>query len=334
MITEIVSPFFTGVAVALAVASPAEWAVHRYMLHPKKRNRINRNSARGHSDIHHKAYRGPAHYYQDVTNEHAVIHFSSGDVGLIHSAAAITGFVIDRAYAAIAQKPNFDAKDLAFVGGVVSGTLAYYASYEISHHYMHVIGQRRKAINEVLGNSIQGISDGKLRFSKPLLDDICNSIELHVDNNAGRARPNSFSFDSTLIDRLEEQISYNRITVGAEISVPDDFSQATLDEVTDKMLNIEEKYRSSLSLLKKPLYWLERKVQKTLRAFPLFKYLDNHHFVHHYAWMENLNVVAPVADFFLGTETKCSKSFLEENHLYWLCPNSIDTVKFPIPERV
>ena len=183
---EMIQSFIAGTAVSLSIGSPAEWAVHKYMLHasPRARRRVPfiEGSARGHNDIHHKAYNGPEHYYRDVTNEHEIIHFSPSDVGIIAAASAVVGAAIDRAIALAANAPEFKAENASFVAGAVAGTLAYYGVYEFTHHYMHVIGERRLAINRVLGDTIQGGQrDGMLRFSKPLLDDICNTVEAHID---------------------------------------------------------------------------------------------------------------------------------------------------------
>ncbi len=294
---------------------------------------MNRASARGHSDIHHKAYRGPAHYYRDVTNEHATIHFSLGDVGRITGISAGVGFAVDRAYSALNKRSDFNLADGAFIAGTVAGTLAYYACYEFSHHYMHVIGQRRLSINRVLGNIIQGESDEKLRFSKPLLDDICNAVEVHVDTRVGKSQP-SFSIDAALVRRLEEQIEYNRELGKATIALAENDGNQILASTAGEMLEREEKYRASLSLLKKPLYWLDRQVQRQLRASPVFQYVDNHHFVHHMQWLNNLNVVFPLMDVVARTKVDSSRAFLEENKQYWPCPNSAETAKFSIPELV
>lgn len=333
MIEEAVRAFFGGVALSLSVSSPVEWAVHRYLLHPKKINFLNEKSERGHARIHHKAYstkNGAAHYYRDITNEHAVIHFSLGDVGLIHGISAAVGLGIDRAYAYLSEKNDFSVNDGAFIGGVVGGSCIYYLAYEISHHYMHVIGKRRKTINEVLGNSLQSTPDGQLRFSKPLLDDICSDVEWHVDRNVGK-RQATYSFDSALIERFEQQAEYNRAQ--GVINVPVS-AQETLDKVTNDMVEREENLRASFGIFKKRLYWIDRKIQKQLRSSPVFQYLDNHHFIHHYQWLNNLNVVFPLADCVLGTNVDSSRKFLDDNKLYWLCPNSPDTIPFPIPELV
>jgi len=89
-----------------------------------------------------------------------------------------------------------------------------------------------------------------------------------------------------------------------------------------------------LSIFQKLLYWGERKIQKQFRSSPIFQYLDNHHFIHHYQWLNNLNVVFPLADYILRTKVDSSREFLEKEKLYWLCPNSPDKTPFLIPEPV
>ncbi|HSU72281.1 MAG TPA: hypothetical protein VLJ21_00345, partial [Candidatus Binatia bacterium] len=209
-IGSVIANFAAGVATPLFVlGSPTEWAVHRYLLHPETRNCLNRGSARGHNDLHHGAYNGPAHYYRDVTNEHEVIHFSPGDVSVIAAGGAVIGTALDRARAFVDKQP-FGERNIAFIAGALAGTMAYYVAYEFTHHYMHVIGQRRHAINHELGRFIQGEPDGNLRFSKPLLDDICNHVERYADQNAGRAYPAAGDAPEALTSRLEQQLAYNQ----------------------------------------------------------------------------------------------------------------------------
>ena len=157
----------------------AEWGVHYYMLHrpKKKRNFLNRASSYAHHDVHHAAFMGPAHYYRDVTNEHETIPFSGGDVALILGVGGGAGFIAHKANDLVNGTSALNMGDLGAVAGMVTASIIGYAGYEYVHHKFHVIGPRRLAINRTLGDLLQEERDGKLRFTKPLLDDICNVIE-------------------------------------------------------------------------------------------------------------------------------------------------------------
>ena len=331
--------FAAGVALPLFVlGSPTEWLVHRYLLHPEKRNFLNRASGIGHNDKHHGAYSGPEHYYRDVTNEHEIIHFSKGDVSLIAVGGLAVGTALDRVRS-LSEKQPFGTNNVAFLAGMLTGTMAYYVAYEFTHHYMHVIGQRRLAINRTLGTLIQESSDGNLRFSKPLLDDICNEVEWRVDRFAGKDVPDIHYFPKNLIERLETQLNYNR-THEADaragkplVLLPKGDEEKALEELTELMINRETQYRAQLTRYQRFKYSIERYVQKQLRGSGTFQYIDNHHFVHHYQYKKNLNVVFPLADKIFGTQVDSSKKCLEENKTYWICLNSPDVKKFELEPK-
>ena len=328
MIGETVDSFFKGLGLSLAVSSPAEWAVHKYILHatPKSRRIIKfiEDSSRGHNDNHHGAYKGPAHYYRDITNENEIIHFAPGDVGVIAGISGLVGATIDATYSALTKKdltPN--TSDASFVTGFVTGTMAYYLTYEFTHHYMHVIGQRRLEINRVLGDTIQGgveNRDGNLRLSKPLLDDICNSVETQVDLNIKR-ESSDWRFDDSLVDRLKTQLEMGKTSKPSRTTAfYDDISPNDVLETTaDTLLDFERKSPHSI---------VSRKVQSVLRSSSIFKYLDNHHFFHHFRYGNNLNVVFPAMDVAMGTKVNSSQRVLESETRYWLCPNSPDISPF------
>ena len=128
VIQQLVSSFFGGVAFSLVISPPVEWSVHRWMLHPKSTNVLNRDSHRGHTKIHHEAYKGPAHYYQDATNKHAVIHFAKADIGKIAGIASMVGLAVDRGYAALSQQSDFKAENGAFIAGTVAGAMVAYGA--------------------------------------------------------------------------------------------------------------------------------------------------------------------------------------------------------------
>jgi len=313
------SPFVSlliGILASLSVCSPVEWLVHRFLLHPKKRNWLNRASARGHNDIHHKAYKGPEHYYRDATNEHTILHFSFGDVVLIASIAGIGGLIANRAFSLIVGSFGFSIGDLLFILGMILGTMIYYACYEFSHHFMHVIGARRREINMLLGNSIQKLPDGKLRFSKPLLDDICNAVEKRAKFGE--------EFEANLIIRLENQIENNRKI--ASVDVGKNKGKEILEKIAGKI--------SNFSNSEKELYFFGPNFQSFLRSSIVFQKLDDHHFVHHHMWLNNLNVVLPVMDFIMKTKVNSSKEFLENTESYFLCPNSPNEEKFILPPKL
>lgn len=344
MVLDMAVSFFSGLGASVICASPVEWGIHKYILHATPKNRRKSKflstAAHSHNDKHHGAYRGPAHYYRDVTNENEIIHFSKGDVATIAGCSAVVGGMMDAAYSILAQKdltPN--SNDAAFVLGVVAGTMGCYGCYEFTHNYMHVIGERRLKINRVLGDEIQGgreKRDGNLRFSKPLLDDLCNEIELQVDGNI-RKRKESFYFEDFLVERLEDQIGYNigrEGTARPNMAVNSDDALEVLHVTVDSLLEREREYRGSLNGKEKVKDWIDRRIQRTLRASSLFQYLDHHHFLHHYKYGKNLNVAFPVADFIFGTKENSSRATLEQNKRYWLCPNSPDSELFVAREEV
>ena len=331
MIGDLVGPFSLGMGISLAVSSPIEWAIHKYLLHamPKnrQRNKFIENASRSHNDNHHGAYKGPEHYYRDITNENEVIHFSKSDVGIIAGISAVAGGIMTSGYSAMKWQ-NLDISDGVFISGVVAGSMAYYGLYEFFHHYMHVIGQRRLQINRVLGDSIQGgieKRDGNLRLSKPLLDDICNEVEYMVDTSIKKRT--KFELEKGLIQRLDSQIEYNTKTrkegISSSIS-----SREVIDSTIDIMIEREINYRNRIGTQERINHWGQRKIQSFLRNSAIFRYIDNHHFLHHYRYGKNLNVVFPLMDFIMGTKTRSSKENLENNKKFWLCPNSPDVEVF------
>lgn len=330
MVIDLVGYFCLGAGVSATIGSPIEWKIHKDLLHasPKSRKKVSfiENASRGHNDNHHGAYKAPEHYYRDLTNENEVLHFSKKDVGLIAGISAVFGSAIDGAYSLISQKTDFGVRDIAFVSGVVSGAMAYYGCYEFIHHYMHVIGERRLAINRVMGDVIQGGDrDGGLRISKPLLDDICTAVEADVDRNFKKAKPvYRVTEDKGLISRLHSQLDKNDANVNVSPSSGSEILHATAEE----MLEQERTLRESMSTRKRARHRLNRSAQRLLRTSKVFRYLDNHHFLHHRYWMKNLNVVLPIADVALGSEVDCSREVLESERKYWLCPNSPDIEVF------
>ena len=329
MLESLVS-FAGGVGFGLAAGSPVEWTIHKYLLHAKKRNFITSKPARAHTDEHHAGYKGPEHYYKDMTNEHVVSHFSAGDVGLIGGIAALTGIGINRAYDALtgSVSKGMEIKDWAFVGGVVAGTLGYYACYESIHALMHHQGERRFTITNMLGDKVQGErADGKLRLSKPLLDDICDRIEKDVEIYRNSDWEDlTFSYNPSLINRLEDQIDGQRERAHIYISRGD--SEELLNEVTRGIAEMEDEKELEYGSMKKSLISIKKNIGRKLRSLPFFASLDNHHFLHHDKYGKNLNVVLPAMDCVMGTKVDSSRDMLEKNKRLWLCPNSPDIVPF------
>jgi len=332
--------FLGGVGFALSIGSPVEWGIHKYILHgtPKQRKMLDfiKNASVAHNDKHHGAFKGPAHYYRDITNEQEVIHFSKKDVGIIAGIAGAVGLATDRAYCALAGNNSFNGNDAAFIAGTVAGTMAYYGTYEFTHHYMHDIGKRRLEINRTLGDIVQGNErDGNLRYSKPLLDSLGNIVEFYVDEHRSQKR-NEFYFEQFLVNGLEKQTKINKendFEINHEraiVAVAENTSADTLNELTIEMVRKEKELVSSMSNSEKVKYLFQRKIQKCLRRSEIFQYIDDHHFIHHYKYGSNLNVVFPLADWIMGTKKDSSRAELEINQKYWLCPNSPDTERFSI----
>lgn len=318
-----------------ALAMPlVERTVHRWWLHAKKNEIIevklgpielspNKASTKGHTE-HHLTHRGPAHYYHDITNEHNVIHFAKGDVVTLEAVFSGLAAATETAYSVIANQPAFTPRTALFAAGAAVATFGGWFTYEVFHHYMHVIGKRRLAINRELGNIVQGRqSDDNLRFSKILLDDIGTVVEDHVDKYVGKSAPD-ISLDDSLVKRFAGQIAYNKYEsdLSPVVAVDEKSARGILVELAYKMLKREQRIRSSLSGTSKVRYWLDRKMQSQMRHSYIFKKLDNHHFMHHYEWYKNLNVVFPFMDKIMGTKVDSSVEALENNKKYWLCPNS------------
>ena len=204
----VLTAFVAGTGIALAASSPVEWAIHKYILHAPPKHRTTkfiRHAAIAHNDDHHGAFKSPQHYYRDVTNEHVTVHFGKKDVALIAAITGAAGVGMHAAYQTIAEgQVEANPSGLLFVGGMVAGAMLYYGAYEFTHHYMHVIGERRMTINKEFGNRLQdGNADGNLRFPKPVLDDFCNAVEDSLDKPQ-RHSPNQ------VIPVLEEYVDHNR----------------------------------------------------------------------------------------------------------------------------
>ena len=274
------TPGLISFGIGATSMSYIEWLVHKLMLHDiqdkegkSKLGPISKNSTHSHHDIHHGAYRGNQHYYQDITNEDEVIHFSKKYVAIIESMAGLAGLAVNRVYT------QFTMTDHGLNSGDITGPLGFmlaatigYAGYEISHHYMHVIGKRRLAINNELGDAIQGTRDGNLRLSKPVLDQIGNAIEDYVDENIQQGHPAKLTVPQDLIGTVNEQIEINRQR--QDVNLLDTPLEEVLVYVAEKMFKREQEIRDSLDKKDAAKYWLDRKVQKLFRGSetPIGKY--------------------------------------------------------------
>lgn len=335
--------FLAGLIPGLILISPTEWLVHKYLLHVPKEQRkwFNKASSFAHNDVHHAAFKGPAHYYRDIVNEHVVIHFHPKHVAFIFVAALTTGVAVNRLYTFfILSDMSFSLADGAFVLGLVLAAAVGYLGYEINHHYMHVIGERRLTINRVLGDLLQGGKkqrDGNLRFSKPLLDTLCNAVEQCVDRYASARKSVSFSFDPLLVERFKEQMQYNMEVL--KVHLENASGQSVLEETAHIMLEREKIKRSSLGTLRRMRYSIDRKIQWLFRGSHFFfgkyfRHIDNNHFMHHHRNDINLNVFLTWADKVFGTRRDSSPRALEQNKEYWLCPNSPDIQPFSLGNEV
>jgi len=329
--------YASALVAGLVALSPAEWKVHKKLLHAPKKERTwyNRASSYAHHDVHHAAFMGPAHYYRDITNEHEVIHFSPRDVGVILGIGGIAGFLGHKVYDLTQGRVALNEGDLAATAGFTTAAAIGYLGYELTHHYMHVIGKRRLAINRTLGDLLQEQRDGKLRFTKPLLDDICNAIEENVDANVkGSIWP--VRYNRTLEDRFNEQVERNRTELGNEIkNIP---FNVLMEQIAYEMTDREREVRTDLTTKwQRFKYACGRKTQKTFRGSGkiigwYLKRIDNHHFVHHYNYTKNLNVFLIWADHLFGTKMDSSVKTLDTWHKkHLLCPNSPDEEPFVRP---
>jgi len=163
---------------------------------------------------------------------------------------------------------------------------------------------------------------------------VCNQMEFQLDRNYKRKKP-EFHFEDSLIQRLERQIGYNleRQDISQpNMSADSDDALEVLHVTTNSLLERERNYRDSLNTGGKIKNLFGRRIQKNLRVSPLFQYIDNNHFIHHYKYGKNLNVVFPISDIIFGTKEDSTISTLEENRRYWLCPNSPDVQPFVVRE--
>jgi hypothetical protein len=333
MLIETLASTGIGAGVALALAPWAEWAVHKYLLHasPRMRQKVRfiENASRGHNDNHHGAYRGPDHYYRDSTNEDETIHFALSDVGVIGLFALATGAGVSAIHNVATQKGHFDGRDLALVGGTVLGTMAYYGA--------HVIGDRRMHILQTLGDTIQGGAierDGMLRFSKPILDDICNSIEYVVDKGGAVHERVGAETIAIFQKQIEENAIRKKQGKLGPARVATDNVGAIIGQVVTETNERERTYREKLTGLGRIAYAVQRVAGRRMRDSRVFQYMDDHHFLHHFKYGANLNVVAPLADMLFGTKLDSSREALNNERRYWLCPNPVDMAKFERKERV
>jgi len=322
---------------AIPVASLSEWVLHKYGLHMPKEKRAGKplyiiNMAEAHHDEHHRAFKGPAHYYRDVTNEDAVSEFSANDHKRIRNYSVATGIAGALAIDAIqGQAPGLVT---AVSAALFAGTaILYDHTYEFTHHYMHEIGERRLHINRKLGEYVQGgESDGRLRLSKPLLDDICTIIDNYVDKTTQLTRE-PFAFSPDITDKLRWQIAVNRERQRPRIETLPGSEAALLDAVTRDVCIEEQEKKRAWSNEETRAYDRERRIQRILRNSRTFQFIDNHHFLHHFKLNRNFNVVLPIIDMLFGTYEDSSKATLDEKQQYWLCPNSPDTKPFPLVPR-
>jgi len=338
----VIGSYLIGLGIGIASLSLGEWLIHKHLLHaPKsKRKWFNRASSVGHNDVHHRAYKGPAHYYRDVTNENEVIHFDAKSVMTLIGGGTALGLVTNRLFSLASGNSSFGYGDAAYVAGMTSAVTIGYLGYEVSHHYMHVIGERRLHINRLLGDKIQGGErhrDGKLRYSKPLLDDICNSAEEFVDSNIKAGHTDKSVFRNSLVKRLEEQTQFNLSKGGVQVT---DISLSdVLEQTARETLQREEKIRANLDLSQRLSYFVDRKIQRLFRGSDsligkYFRVIDNHHFSHHSSYLHNLNVFWLYADNLFGTKIDSSVKKLEDDKSLWLCPNSPDAIPFHIKNNV
>lgn len=323
-------------ASAVPVASLSEWVLHKYGLHMPKDKRAGKplyiiNMAEAHHDEHHRAFKGPAHYYRDVTNENAVSEFSANDHKRIRNYSIATG--IAGALAIDAVQGRAPGLISAGAAALFAGTaILYDHTYEFTHHYMHEIGERRLHINRKLGEYIQGgESDGRLRLSKPVLDDICTAVDNYVDEKVPRKQ--SYNFNEKLTDKLREQIGVNRERQQPRIQALPGSEGAILDAVTRDVYAEEENKRELHSSEEARAYNRERRIQRFLRNSRAFQFIDNHHFLHHFKLNRNFNVVLPLVDMLFGTYENSSRATLDEKQQYWLCPNSPNVQPFPLVPR-
>ncbi len=331
-------PFATGFVFGMAAISPGEWAVHKHLLHApaRKRNLINYKTTYSHHDVHHAAYRSPEHYYRDVTNEHEVIHFGKKYVLLIEAGMGVLGLLTNRVLDhATSVDPEFDRRDGAYMAGFLVAGIVGYVGYELTHHYMHVVGERRLGINRRFGDMVQGgVRDGRLRYSKPALDALCNAVEAYVDEYIDAPLPDRFEFDGSLVGKLRSQTEENRrFPEDARPHLVGGDLDGILQEVTRETILHDREMLASLSKRERRRYERSRRRQLHYRGggsfFPrFFQRIDNHHMGHHIRPDKNLNVFTTWADRLFGTSLDTSVEELDRNRIYWQCPNSPDRTPF------
>jgi hypothetical protein len=337
-----------GVLLGSVSAPFAEWVIHRDVMHvipPKRKGRSSfvKKSSEAHHDEHHKAFSVPAHYYRDLTNAHCISTFNNKHVASIGLGSASVALAVSSGPAYL-----FDllpSTQGSFVLGFTTAALGYYAIYELVHDRMHDIGQQRLLVGNILGDMIQGGQrDGKLRLSKPLLDELCDAYQpllktLPSSSSASVPTISSIApkFSSSTIKELGSQLEMNRQKGEAVVAIEPGEEHKILDEVATELLL---RPQSTKHLPAEPTSLLRRSAlawtDKMIRGTQWFQFLDRHHFVHHVAFWKNLNVVWPLADRMLNTLQDSSACTLSDPKCFkrsWLCPNPPPSPPFAQPRK-
>ncbi len=313
----------------IPLTSFVEWGIHRFMMHAPKSKRIpyfSKAQSESHNDKHHGAYKAPKHYYQDAWNDNIVSKFSWTEVAKIYAGTMGISFGAAALYNVVRAKITGQpvavdwTNDAAFMAGVTAAVGTYYGAYETTHDWMHVIGKERYKIHEVFAHAVQNTPDGKLRMPKDVLDNMTNAIETIVDATLKNNAP--IEIDSKLVLDVKHYLAHNRRN-GVEMN--DISSYSLLKNVTHQMAEYERERRAKLTGFSRTTDTLRRKTMGYVRNSDWFKWIDNHHYIHHDVDPDktNLNVVLPIADLTLGTRKDSSSAALRDEskmQTIWICP--------------
>lgn len=205
-----------------------------------------KKSSEAHHDEHHKAFSVPAHYYRDLTNAHCISSFNNKHVASICLGSASVALAVSSGPVYL-----FDllpSTQGSFVFGFTTAALGYYSIYELVHNRMHDIGQQRLLVGNIIGDKIQGgRGDGKLRLSKPLLDELCDAYEPLLKTLPSSSPYSSSAvptvpsivpkFASTTIKELGSQLEMNRQKGEALVAIEPGEEHKILDEVATELLH-------------------------------------------------------------------------------------------------
>jgi len=312
-------------AAALTLSSAVvENIIHRFGLHAINPKSEAVESWRvAHDKNHHVGY-CPKTYYQIPANLHAVLRFTEQYIPVIAKIGAAVGAVVGY----LVSMPGLESTIEGIVGGAVGGTaavLGYYGVYEFTHKYMHVIGERRIRIGNVVAayvadKTVQELNESKesqsLKLDKYALDQMLDYVDDTISGKKVKLKPKIKKHIENVFAEQDVNINLNEVLA------------YTVKDVKEW----EVKHLESITPEERKEYHSVRKTYRNLRRIWPFQRWERHHLVHHFgAPRENANVIAKWCDRLMGTLQKSSKKFLMETKKYRMRVNSYSNVVYDLP---